>query len=193
MEVRTFPIYPPSTALFAKVLALLFIVNCIFFALLTLGIYAVIDADGPVGRIAAPVALITSLLIMLFIFFSVFTWFYLIGRRTSFALIETHLIIRNSAHGKHFAYSELKTEEARIVDLQAEPQYRPGAKIFAVKAFFFYGGAFHLHTGEKAHVILTNTPQAVYIPTHRDHALLLSPDDPEAFLQALSEFDPEST
>ena len=102
MEVRTFPIYPPSAALFAKVLALLFIVNCIFFALLTLGIYAVIDADGPVGRIAAPVALISSLLIMLFIFFSVFTWFYLIGRRTSFALLETHLIIRNSAHGKHF-------------------------------------------------------------------------------------------
>ena len=191
MDPRIFPIHPPSTALFAKVLALLFAIICIFFALLSLIIYAVIDIDGPIGRIAAPVALGAALLLMLFIFFSVFTWFYLIGSRTSFVLIETHLVIRNSAHGQHFAYAELKTDAARIVDLQNEPQYRPGKKIFAIKAFFFYGGAFYLQNNEKAHVFYTD-PRVVYIPTHTSHALLLGPTDPDGFLQALRELSGRS-
>jgi hypothetical protein len=190
MDPRIFPIHPPSTALFVKVMGLIFAINCAFFALLALVIYAAIDIDGPVARIAAPVALGSSLLMMLFIFFSVFIWFYFVGSRTSFGLIETHLVIRNSAHGKHFAYDELKIDAARIVDLQAEPQYRPGKKIFAIKAFFFYGGAFHLQNDEKAHVFYTGTPQAVYIPTHKDHALLLGPEDPDGFLQTLQEFAP---
>lgn len=187
MDARIFPIYPQSTALFVKVLALLFAVTTIFFVILTLAIYAVIEFDGPVGQIAAPVALGSSWAMMLFIFFSVFIWYYLSGRRTAFALIETHLIIRNSAHGKHFTYDQLKTDQARIINLHEEPQYRPGKKIFAIKAYFFYGGAYHLQNEEKAHVFYTGMPRVVYIPTHGDHALLLGPEDPDAFLQALQE------
>ena len=69
-------------------------------------------------------ALGSSYALMLIIFFSVFTWFYLSARRTDFVLLEGHLLIRNSAHGKHFTYDELKVAEARVVDLSAEPQYR---------------------------------------------------------------------
>ena len=185
MDARIFPIYPQSTSLFAKVLALIFVVNIVFFILLTLMIYAVIDIDGPVARIAAPVALICALAMMLFIFYSVFIWYYLSGRRTAFALIETHLILQNSAHGKHFTYDQLKPDQARIIDLNAEPEYQPGKKIFAIKAFFFYGGAYFLKNGEKAHVFYTGMPRVVYIPTLGDHALLLGPEDPEGFLHAL--------
>ena len=35
MEPRVFPIYPPSSALFAKILVIIFFVNCSFFALLS--------------------------------------------------------------------------------------------------------------------------------------------------------------
>ena len=79
-----------------------------FFGVLTLALYAAIDPDGPVARLAAPVALGSSYVLMLIIFFSVFTWFYLSARRTDFVLLEGHLLIRNSAHGKHFTYDELK-------------------------------------------------------------------------------------
>ena len=187
MEPRIFPIYPPSAALFGKVLAASFAVITAFFAVLTLALYAAIDPDGPVARIAAPVALGSSYALILFIFFSVFTWFYLSARRTDFVLLEGYLLIRNSAHGKHFTYDELKVEEARVVDLPAAPQYRPGGKIFAISAFFFYGGAFYLRSGEKAHVFYTGAPRAVYIPTHGSHALLLGPADPAVFLYALQE------
>lgn len=187
MEPRIFPIHPPSAALFGKVLAASFAAITAFFAVLTLALYAALDPDGPVAHLAAPVALGTSWVLMLIIFFSVFTWFYLSARRTDFVLLEGHLLIRNSAHGKHFAYDELKVEEARVVYLPAEPQYRPGGKIFAISAFFFYGGAFHLRRGEKAHVFYTGEPHVVYIPTHGSHALLLGPADPAVFLHALQE------
>ena len=187
MEPRIFPIHPPSAALFGKVLAACFAVTTAFFGVLTLALYAAIDPDGPVAHVAAPVALGSSYVLMLIIFFSVFTWFYLSARRTDFVLLEGHLLIRNSAHGKHFAYDELKVEEARVVDLSAEPQYQPMSKIFAISAFFFRGGAFYLHSGEKAHVFRTSAPRAVYIPTHGSHALLLGPADPAVFLHALRE------
>ncbi|HIG57578.1 MAG TPA: hypothetical protein EYQ18_27005 [Candidatus Handelsmanbacteria bacterium] len=187
MEARIFPIFPQSTSLFAKVLILAFAITTLFFVLLSLAIYAVIEIDGEVGRIAAPVALGSSWAMMLFIFFSVFIWYYLSGRRTNFALIETHLLIRNSAHGQNFTYDQLKADEARIIDLRTEPEYQPGKKIFAIKAFFFYGGAYFLKNGEKAHVFYTGMPKVVYIPMHSEHALLLGPEDPEGFLQALRE------
>ena len=187
MEPRIFPIHPPSAALFGKVLAASFGLTTAFFAVLTLALYAAIDPDGPVAHVAAPVALGSSYALMLIIFFSVFTWFYLSARRTDFVLLEGHLLIRNSAHGKHFTYDELKVEEARVVDLSAEPQYRPMSKIFAISAFFFRGGAFYLHSGEKAHVFCTSAPRTVYIPTHGSHALLLGPADPAVFLHALRE------
>ena len=187
MEPRVFPIYPPSSALFAKILVIIFLVNCFFFALLSLGLYALLDPNGMVARVAAPVALICSLLIMLFIFFSVFIWFWLSATRTDFGLIETHLVIRNNAHGRHFAYAELKADEARIVDLETEPEYRPGKKIFAIKAFFFSGGAFYLRNGLKAHVFMTSMARAVLIPTTGAHTLVLEPQDPEGFLQELQQ------
>ena len=187
MEPRIFPIYPPSSALFAKILTIIFIVNCFFFALLSLGLYAVINPEGMVAQVAAPVALISSLLLMLFIFFSVFIWFWLSATKTDFGLIETHLVIRNNAHGRHFSYAELKAGEAKIVDLDAESDYRTSKKIFAIKAFFFSGGAFYLHNGEKAHVFVTGSPRAVYVPTTGTHALVLGPQDPEGFLQELQQ------
>ena len=187
MDPRIFPIHPPSAALFGKVLTASFAATTAFFAVLTFALYAAIDPAGPVAQLAAPVALGSSYALMLIIFFSVLTWFYLSARRTDFALLEEHLLIRNSAHGKHFAYNELTVEEARVVDLPAAPQYRPGRKIFAISAFFFYGGAFHLRSEEKAHVFYTGAPRAVYIPTHGPYALLLGPADPVAFLHALRE------
>ena len=187
MEPRIFPIYPPSAALFGKVLAASFAVITVFFAVLTLALYAVIDPHGPVARVAAPVALGSAYVLMLIIFFAVFTWFYLSARRTDFVLLEGHLLLRNSAHGKHFAYDELKVEDARVVNLPAAPQYRPRSKIFAISAFFFYGGAFYLSSGEKAHVFYTGAPHVVYIPTRGTHALLLGPVDPAVFLCALRE------
>ena len=149
MEPRIFPIHPPSAALFGKVLAASFAVITAFFAVLTLALYAAIDPDGPVARIAAPVALGSSYALMLFIFFLVFTWFYLSARRTDFVLIEGHLLIRNSAHGKHFTYDELKVGEARVVDLPAAPQYRPGGKISPLARSFFTAGRFICAAGRR--------------------------------------------
>jgi len=43
-----------------------------------------------------------------------------------------------------------------------------------------------LGTGEKALLYLTDRSRAVYIPTLAGYSVLLSPDDPDAFLGALA-------
>lgn len=191
MDALIFPIHPPSPSLFRKVLAISFIALCAIFVILALVIYSVIDIEGPVGQIAAPVALGSMWAMMLFIVFTIFTWSYYVAKKTAFAVLPSHLVINNSAHGKNFKHGDLRPAEARIVDLESEPQYRPNTKLFGINTFFYHGGSFRLHSKEKAHVFYAGSQRLVYIPTNFDHALLLGPADPEGFLAALQSPAPE--
>ena len=49
----------------------------------------------------------------------------------------------------------------------------------------YQSGWFRLRNGERALVYLTDRRKAVYVPTALGYSLLLSPDDPGAFLSAL--------
>jgi hypothetical protein len=50
----------------------------------------------------------------------------------------------------------------------------------------YKAGWFRLGNGEKALVYLTDLERAVYVPTRAGYSLLLSPADPQAFLNALA-------
>ena len=51
----------------------------------------------------------------------------------------------------------------------------------------YQAGWFRLRGGEKALLYLTDRSKAVYIPTTNDYSLLLSPADPDGFLETLRE------
>ena len=53
-------------------------------------------------------------------------------------------------------------------------------------------GWFRLKNGEKALVSLTDRHRAVYVPTSRGYALLVSPAEPDSFLAALRRVAPAS-
>lgn len=84
--------------------------------------------------------------------------------------------------------SDLRVAEARIVDLDQEAGLRPMVKI--VYAFslpwIYHSGWFLLWDHQKAVVVFhARSNLAVYIPTTRGYAVLVGPNDPSGFLDAL--------
>jgi hypothetical protein len=49
----------------------------------------------------------------------------------------------------------------------------------------YQAGWFRLRNGESALLYLTDRTRAVYVPTELGYSLLLSPSDPERFLEAI--------
>lgn len=95
------------------------------------------------------------------------------------------LCIKGMVFRKTIPISDLQLAFTRIVDLDQEQELRPWLKLYGVGLPAFRSGWFLLRSHEKALVLLSGCRYAVYIPTSHGCALLLSPDQPEAFLAAL--------
>jgi hypothetical protein len=79
----------------------------------------------------------------------------------------------------------MQAARARRVDFAATPELRPGRRTMGTGLPGYQSGWFRLANGEKALLYLTDRRRAVYVPTSAGYSLLLSPDDPDAFLEAL--------
>lgn len=86
---------------------------------------------------------------------------------------------------KKIAMSDLQISYARIVDIDQEPSLRPWIKLYGVGLPTNRQGWFVLKNRQKALLMLKRFHRVVYIPTDRGYALLLSPAQPEEFLNAL--------
>lgn len=95
------------------------------------------------------------------------------------------LCIKGIVFRKTIPTSDLQVSLARIVDLDQELGLRPWIKLYGIGLPSFRSGWYLLKDREKALVLVTGSPRAVYIPTSRGYALLLSPDRPEEFLATL--------
>lgn len=81
--------------------------------------------------------------------------------------------------------AELQLDQARIVDLDQEPGLRPGLKLYGAGLPSYHAGRFRLRDHQKAVVAIGRSNLAVYIPTTRGRAVLIGPDDPAGFLEAV--------
>lgn len=95
------------------------------------------------------------------------------------------LCIKGIVFRKTIPLSDLHVSLARIVRLDGEPSLRPWIKLYGIGLPTFRSGWFLLNNREKALLLLSGSPFAVYIPTSRGYALLLSPEQPAEFLAAL--------
>jgi len=82
-------------------------------------------------------------------------------------------------------FSELRTDDAARVDFDADPELTPRWRTFGVAVGQYRAGWFRLRNSEKALLYVTDNARVVRIPTTRGYEVLLSPDDPDAFLRAL--------
>lgn len=107
------------------------------------------------------------------------------SRNTRFTVSAEGLHIRGDLYGRTIPLSELRTDEARALDLQQEPQLRPKWRTNGVGLPGYLSGWFRLHNREKALLFVTDRRNVVYVPTTRGYAVLLSVAEPERFLSVL--------
>ncbi|HYO15488.1 MAG TPA: PH domain-containing protein [Thermoanaerobaculia bacterium] len=107
------------------------------------------------------------------------------SRNTRFTVSVEGLRIQGDLYGRTIPLSELRTGEARALDLEREPQLRPRWRTNGVGLPGYLSGWFRLDNREKALLFVTDRKKVVYIPTTRGYAVLLSVAEPERFLSAL--------
>jgi len=102
-----------------------------------------------------------------------------------FELSSEGLRLRGDFYGRTIAASDLRGGAARRVDLNTETNLEPVRKTMGTGLPGYRAGWFRLANGEKALLYLTDRTKAVYVPTRLDYAVLVSPNDPDGFLQAV--------
>ena len=94
----------------------------------------------------------------------------------------------SGAHRQLLSYAELELERARVLDLDEVLEFKPRLKTNGVSLPGFQTGWYRLRNGSRALVARAGGKRVLWIPTTRDFALLLQPDQsPREVLQKLRE------
>jgi hypothetical protein len=114
-------------------------------------------------------------------------------QRARYEVSPAGIAFRGDVYGRRLIpAAELRGGSARIVDLAREPDLAPQWRTLGTGLPGYKAGWFRLKNGEKALVSLTDPHRAVYVPTGRGYALLVSPADPDRFLAAIRRVAPAS-
>lgn len=79
----------------------------------------------------------------------------------------------------------LDLDAARIVDLRREPTLRPIIKSFGTSMPGYQAGYFRLRDRSRAFLLVTDRAKTLLLPERSGRMLLLSPERPQALLEAL--------
>jgi hypothetical protein len=107
------------------------------------------------------------------------------SRQARFEVSSAGLRLRGDFYGRLVPATAIQVAAARRADLAADGTLRPVRRTWGTGLPGYRAGWFRLANGERALLYLTDDAKAVYVPTTLGYALLLSPDDPDRFLQAL--------
>ena len=107
------------------------------------------------------------------------------ARRATFEVSAEGLRLRGDFYGRLIPREHLRLEEARRVDFAVSPDLRPGMRTFGTGLPGYQSGWFRLRNGERALLYLTDRGKAVLVPTTLGYSVLVSPDDPDAFVKTL--------
>ncbi|MBX3148402.1 MAG: hypothetical protein KF785_16680 [Gemmatimonadales bacterium] len=107
------------------------------------------------------------------------------SRRTQFTLGDEGLTISRTLYGRTIPWSALATDSARMVNLSEERELQPTMRTNGVGLPGYLTGWFRLRAGGRGLLFVTDRSRVVVVPTQNGFTLLLSVDDPEAFLAAL--------
>jgi hypothetical protein len=112
------------------------------------------------------------------------------SRGARFEVSDGGLRLRGDLYGRFIPAASLRADEARRVDLNANPEFRPRLRTMGTGLPGYQSGWFRLANGESGLLYLTDRRKAVYVPTAFGYSLLISPDDPDAFVSALRQLRP---
>lgn len=105
--------------------------------------------------------------------------------QTSFEVTPTEITMKGFFYGRTIAHKDLQLAQAKVVNLKENKDLSPKWRTNGLGLVGYSAGWFRLYNGEKALLFLSDPTRAVYIPTTLGYSLLLSPNEPEALLNAL--------
>ena len=109
-----------------------------------------------------------------------------LGARSSrFEVSDQGLRLRGDLYGRLIPPKAIRAESARRLNFSQSPELTPARRTMGTSLPGYQSGWFRLRNGEKALLYLTDRTRAVYVPTSEGYSVLLSPIDPDGFLQAL--------
>ena len=107
------------------------------------------------------------------------------ARGARFEVSLAGLRLRGDLYGRLIPVDQLRAESASRVDFTAMPELRPARRTMGTGLPGYRAGWFRLKNGERALLYLTDETRAVYVPTTAGYSVLLSPREPDRFLEAL--------
>lgn len=108
--------------------------------------------------------------------------------RHRLALSADSLEVKTSFYSRIVPLSELRLDEARVIDLDERTEFKPGVKTNGYSVPGFHSGHFRLRNREKAFVAIAGERRALWLPSsHNSPGLLLQPQQPDALLNRLRE------
>lgn len=87
--------------------------------------------------------------------------------------------------GRKIPFADLDLGSAEILDIQKGDPFQPRGRTMGTGLPGYAAGWFRLRNGDKALVYLTRYDRVVHIPTRQGYRLMLSPENPERFLESL--------
>jgi len=108
------------------------------------------------------------------------------SRNSRFELSHEGLRLRGDLYGRLIPREQLVVSGARRLGPE-DTALHPSARTLGTGLPGYQVGWFRLGTGEKALLYLADRSRAVYIPSLAGYSVLLSSDDPDAFLGALAQ------
>ena len=108
-------------------------------------------------------------------------------RRHRLRLDADGLEVATSFYRRRLSLSQLQLDQARVVNLDERPEFRPTFKSNGASVPGFKSGWFRLRGRHKALVAILGGPRVLWLPTTQGYGLLLQPVRPEALLQRLRE------
>jgi hypothetical protein len=117
----------------------------------------------------------------------------LIGMKSArFEVSPAGLRLRGDLYGRTIPAAELLGGAARRVSVDAPSEYQPRRRTIGTGIPGYRAGWFRLRNGEKALLYLTDPTKAVYVPTRAGYAVVVSPVDPDSFIDAIRSVAPGS-
>ena len=114
-----------------------------------------------------------------------FLWYSM--RHTTFEVSAEGVRIRGDIYGRTIPLDQLQLEKAKVYNMAEDRDHSLSWRTNGVGMPGYASGWFRLKNGEKALVFLTSRQRVLYVPTSEDYALVVSPKDTDALLQALRE------
>lgn len=113
-------------------------------------------------------------------------------RRRRIRLDGRELCVAATFYTRRIAADALDLDRARIVDLAEHTELKPMLKTNGFNLPFFQAGHYRLRNRAKAFCLLTGRERVLVLPQRDGRFILLSPEKPQALLDALRTSGPSS-